>query len=241
MKLHLMKWVVLVALFASCHACQGASKTDTDSETDTAGDTGQDVAEDTSQDVAGDTAEDTGQDVTGDTAEDGADVSTDDVTGEDGCAGEACTEAGDTRCADTVIETCTSDASGCLSWEPGTDCEETGDVCIGSAGVATCQCADVCPAVGGLRCASQVIERCETDADGCLDWFVHLDCGAAGGDCNVAGTGCDIPCTGMEAGMMMCLGDLVLLCDGMSYAPFEDCEESGETCQVFGAGVAACG
>lgn len=93
----------------------------------------------------------------------------------DACA-DPCAEAGATRCAGAVIQTCQA-RDRCLGWSATTDCAAAADYCEHTGGEAVCRACEVgCPVLGASRCAGSVVEDCATDAHGCPAWRARTDC-----------------------------------------------------------------
>lgn len=50
-------------------------------------------------------------------------------------------------------------------------------------------CVGGCPAEGDARCVGDVLWRCRTDPEGCLEWTVEIDCGATARTCETTAAG----------------------------------------------------
>lgn len=93
----------------------------------------------------------------------------------EGCTDE-CETAGETRCAETIIETCVVQDDDCQDWIGGTDCADVG-YCDDSGVETVClSCDDTCSTEGATQCVGSVIESCIADGHGCLKWEVGTDC-----------------------------------------------------------------
>lgn len=105
-----------------------------------------------------------------------------------GCCESTCATENASRCADTVIETCTS-VNGCLAWTAGVNCADTELVCDDASGSAECRagCINGCQNEDDLRCRDNKIEIC-TAVGQCLDWRVQEDCAETDTICFGAGS-----------------------------------------------------
>lgn len=118
-----------------------------------------------------------------------------------------CTAEDDTQCSGTIIQTCTLFTDGCLDWEDGTDCDDTGEVCDDSGTDAVCAagCTDNCVAVDDTQCNGTVIETCEVGTNDCFDWVAGTDCADTSEICDDSGatavcaTACTSDCTVLNA------------------------------------------
>lgn len=91
-----------------------------------------------------------------------------------------------TRCRDNFIQTCTTQANGCLDWSDTHDCADSLEVCSDFSGSALCgaDCnSDMdCFVEGEAQCSGSVVQNCSPDGNSCLAWTDAFDCGA-GFDC----------------------------------------------------------
>ncbi len=90
-----------------------------------------------------------------------------------------CTQAGLSYCSGNEIIVCLEDAQGCLFEDGEQNCAFLGQECEMVDGEAQCTgCAENrCPLRGQRRCApGDVVEVCERQDDGCLDWEEERDC-----------------------------------------------------------------
>lgn len=172
------------------------------------------------------------------------------VDGECACNDE-CDTTGARRCTGDVLETCSVDAVGCMTWETTTDCSATGQACSDASGQAQCEgtCTSNCTAAGDLRCEGDVLQICGGDGEGCLSWQTSDDCAA-----NVPAQVCDD--TGATPACVsacsdscpaendvQCDGDLIETCtlgadgclawetttDCSANTPAQTCDDSGAT------------
>lgn len=112
----------------------------------------------------------------------------------DSCA-DLC-EAGERRCSGEVIEACAELEGGCLGWEAGVDCAESGQYCdeTGPEPVCVAECVDQCTPGGETRCSGAIVQVCGVQASGCLGWADDVDCTLTGATCDEAGP--DAVCVG---------------------------------------------
>ncbi len=93
-------------------------------------------------------------------------------TCEEGCA-ETCPIENQTRCNDSVIESCSSDEKGCAVWETVEECE---DIC----NPQTVACEEICHSTceaGAKMCDGNGIAECvDEDGDGCFEWGARVAC-----------------------------------------------------------------
>jgi hypothetical protein len=170
---------------------------------------------------------------------------------EDECATVAhpCETEGETRCKDDglAIEECRLSSFGCLVWMELDDCP-TGKTCDDSGGEPQCVCDNACASEGLTRCSGAVIERCETGADGCLDWADYDNCAEDRLVCNddsgeaICVQACTSDCDDVEA--TKCSGTVIQACllepDGCTYwRDQRDCADGGFECDDTG-GHALC-
>ena len=94
-----------------------------------------------------------------------------------GCTPD-CTSAGDSRCHDNVVQTCSDDGSGCLLWTDDEDCSASGKTCNDDNAQAVCVegCSSNCPQAGDSRCQGFVLQLCSDVGAGCLQWTDSSDC-----------------------------------------------------------------
>ena len=122
-------------------------------------------------------------------------------------AATACPQAGTTRCSGPQVETCATDATGCLAWSTPAPCGNQ-QTCTGTA-CAACPGANACASAGLTRCSGLQFETCVAGADGCLAWAAPASCGSqqycAGGAC----TACALAtsCADAGAGATRCASD----------------------------------
>ncbi len=165
------------------------------------------------------------------------------ATCEDACTDE-CGAVGDTQCNGAVIQTCGEDPiDGCLYWNDGVDCSDTGELCEDATGSAVCTdtCIDECTTLDASQCGTAAVETCQAQADGCNDWVVTQDCGANGEICN-DNTGAPACCANECAtlGQTRCTAgnDAVETCgvgpEGCTEWQVTDSCSAGETCTGSG-------
>lgn len=107
-----------------------------------------------------------------------------------------CPSSGETRCQDTVLESCAPDADGCSRWITVADCADSSKRCDESTGPAACVCLGDCPAVGATRCQDDAVQVCAADAERCLSWQLQTDCAASGMLCDQGVDGAACVCAG---------------------------------------------
>ncbi len=100
-------------------------------------------------------------------------------------------------------------------------------------------CADGCEAEGVTRCAADVLQTCEAQTSGCLQW-TDTDCTAGGAICDESRVPalCRVPCDDecVNDGEALCLGGTLSLCsdinaDGCLELTMTDClSTSGNIC-----------
>ena len=115
------------------------------------------------------------------------------------CCNDFCPAANTSVCDGDTVRNCVMEPTGCLGLDL-TDCTADGDVCVQNGDTAACQCVNRCSAPGLSRCDGAVIETCEQQADGCLDYTVNADCGTTTGACAIGpqGATCVSPATGED-------------------------------------------
>ncbi len=168
---------------------------------------------------------------------------------------EGCDDLGQRICDDEVIVECLRDAEGCLFWEGQTNCGGVGQVCSDSEGTVSCVgCPDDrCDTLGHVRCRRQVIQRCEQQDDGCLDWSDLEDCGEqdpphfCSEDDGVAECVAECVHNCDTAGVTRCTGVVLETCTFQAYGcldwdEIEDCSEVADWCDDSGerAGCVTC-
>lgn len=105
------------------------------------------------------------------------------------CCNNECPDSSATQCSGDTIQTCVDSGTGCMIWQDGTDCSATGEFCADDGSGAVCGCNDTCVVDSG-RCNGDVVETCQEQANGCLDWSATESCGTTtGGTCVVTSTG----------------------------------------------------
>jgi hypothetical protein len=104
------------------------------------------------------------------------------------CSGECvdlCAAAGQTQCSDTVIQSCTANAAGCLVWSNADDCASQGKTCTTAGGAASCTGGGSCPnppgapagptpADGATGVAAATTSVDWADATGATSYAVYL-------------------------------------------------------------------
>jgi hypothetical protein len=191
--------------------------------------------------------------VDGTDCDDGDQVCDVSVTGAacaDACT-STCTTVDDTRCHGTVIQTCTAGTDGCNDWVNGTDCATTSEACDDVSGPAACvtPCTGDCTGMGDTQCASDVLQICGLEDDGCTYWEEVVDCSLAGYSCEIVSGDayCIAECTSEcdTPGGTQCASDRIQTCtaniyDGCNYwVDTTDCTTSSEICRVV-SGTATC-
>ena len=183
------------------------------------------------------------------------------VDGDCACNDE-CDTTGAQRCTEDVLETCSSDAIGCEYWETTTDCAATQQTCVESGGQAQCEggCTSSCTTEGDLRCDADLLQVCNSNADGCLYWETSEDCTAnvPAQECDDSGAtpACVSTCSDScpAENDVHCNGDSIETCtmgangclawetttDCSANAPAQTCDESGGTPQCADACQDAC-
>ena len=160
-----------------------------------------------------------------------------------GCSGscvDQCSFQVFSRCNGNSIEQCQEGPSGCYVWVETGDCTNSSKVCDDSGDAATCvdTCANACT-TGTTRCLGNIVQSCQTGANGCLQWTDANDCSANGLVCsNDGGTAlCDAPCTDAcdTALDTMCMGDVVYECRQgtggcLEWLEETDCTTEGRYC-----------
>ncbi|MBN2497636.1 MAG: hypothetical protein JXR96_23790 [Deltaproteobacteria bacterium] len=101
----------------------------------------------------------------------------------------------DRRCAGDWVQLCRLGEDGCLHWQDDQDCSLSRRTCVEDNGPAECVdiCANLC-SLDETRCKRAVIQRCEVDTNGCLDWVDVEDCAEQGLYCDWSGVCIDAPC-----------------------------------------------
>ena len=133
----------------------------------------------------------------------------------------ACATVGATRCAGNWVQTCVNNI-----WTATTDCSSTGASCVESSsnpGTFVCEVVTTCSQPGAERCNGDVIETCIG-----TDWVAGQDCSLTGSTCEASGTTADCQPAGCLASQLddtMCVGTVLLECDGSSWQLIEDCAE----------------
>ncbi len=153
---------------------------------------------------------------------------------------DLCT-ADQTRCTGELLERCTADGNGCLSFTAAEDCAATSRTCEPTP-TPGCVCAGECTAD---ECAGTVINGCAADAQGCLHLGAGFDCATQGKLCQlnagVASCVCDGGCT---IGLQQCSGTVIESCvdNGSGCGVWQsgtDCAGASQQCRLNGA-VAEC-
>jgi hypothetical protein len=173
---------------------------------------------------------------------------TDEVCDDSGDAPECtcqdvCSTLGDTRCQGTVVQTCSTAASGCLDWADTQDCADDGLSCSLVSGEAQCTegCTDECEYQDQGQCSGDIIQTCNMGADGCLHWEDVTDCSLTLQACDdTSGTPeCITTCTGNcpVADMLRCSGTVIQVCtlntDGCLYwEDGTDCADTDQVCEI---------
>lgn len=147
-------------------------------------------------------------------------------------------------CGNAVLD----DGEACDGTEFGGEtCQSQGNdggnlVCNANCSLNTNYCcADACDAAGDTQCTSEVVESCELNADGCLEWVEQVDCSDTGDVCVVrSGTAaCEDQCIDEcdAADDTQCSGTVVQTCtldaiDGcLHWIDGTDCDDTGEICE----------
>lgn len=105
------------------------------------------------------------------------------VCGDASCECEnTCEEAdvGVAFCDGEIVVECVRDEDGCTVEDDQRDCADSGQECDDTSGPADCVgCENQCETQSELQCSgASIIQICEEQADGCLDWEEYLDCDA---------------------------------------------------------------
>ncbi|MBN2495731.1 MAG: PPC domain-containing protein [Deltaproteobacteria bacterium] len=101
-----------------------------------------------------------------------------------------CDTAGETRCFDNIVQTCTTDEHACRLWEDTEDCDDTSTFCddSGADAVCTANCVSDCAGQGGeTQCNGSVIETCTEVFTDCFQWVGGQDCADLDQDCDDSG------------------------------------------------------
>ncbi|MFH2010817.1 MAG: hypothetical protein ABI333_29720 [bacterium] len=173
------------------------------------------------------------------------------------CCEHSCPGAGDTQCFGDVIRSCTTQPSGCLAWQDALDCGANlpPQVCDASGGEASCvlPCTDQCTTAGHERCQwDAVIQTCELQPGGCLDWSLTDDCSIhdpvevcdASGNAASCIPACTDSCTTQNE--FRCAGDALEKCDlvyggCLEWTNIHDCTLNPcGSCYDWGGGYAEC-
>lgn len=128
-------------------------------------------------------------------------------TGEARCVLDCTSTCGpeNTRtCAESVVQTCTLLASGCLGLVDTEDCAATSRACENGACVCVHECTE-----GQYQCAQNTRQRCENDAYGCRYWVNDTDCATLGMICSQGECVCDHQCSD---GQTQCAGNTPQIC-----------------------------
>jgi hypothetical protein len=86
----------------------------------------------------------------------------------------ACSTAGATQCSGSQVQTCTTDANGCLNWSTPTSCG-TSQFCSGSS-CTSCASPNPCPSASATQCSGLQVQTCVASANGCFAWSAPADC-----------------------------------------------------------------
>lgn len=161
---------------------------------------------------------------------------------------DACSELDDTRCSqdEMAIQTCLEDEDGCLVWKNTTNCDVDDKVCVDEEEGPECvdlSCVHECAQVGQTRCDGEVIQTCETGAEGCREWVDTTDCADQDKFCDdtsepaVCSDSCVNHCDG--EGQTRCAGDMIQTCEEgengcLDWVDTTDCSQNGQTCDDSG-------
>lgn len=162
-----------------------------------------------------------------------------------GCEDE-CEVEGDTHCDSEMVEVCALDIDGCRYWVEQTDCAaETPPLyCDDSAEPAVCaeECVNHCTPAEDTQCDGDVVESCEMQDSGCLDWAAEEDCSVTADYCEERGEGavcvsCEHGCDDPSA--TRCNGNEVEACNPddhgcLGWATIDDCASMGAVCVTTG-------
>ncbi|MBW2701786.1 MAG: hypothetical protein JRF33_13305 [Deltaproteobacteria bacterium] len=149
----------------------------------------------------------------------------------DPCEGlTLCTTAGDMQCnsGGTAIQTCAANADACLVWSDTTTCGAR-QACDASGTDPVCACNDTCNTENATQCATDTVQTCTADADGCMAWANTTDCTASNETC------VDGACVGGSVctdGETRCEANWVETCANDAWVQTTDCTPDGDTCQV---------
>jgi len=169
---------------------------------------------------------------------------------------DECDVLGRTSCGDSFILTCARDFYGCLYWEYGRDCSESGFICQEENGIASCT--PCVPDCSGRHCGPDPVcgtscgtchgptEVCRADEGVCVDAcagkqcgnFEGVYCGSCQGPTEVCrqDTGiCENVCSGRQCGTVE--GKFCGDCPGATEVCREDSGICEDVCQWRECGV----
>ncbi|MBW2701787.1 MAG: hypothetical protein JRF33_13310 [Deltaproteobacteria bacterium] len=171
----------------------------------------------------------------------GARQACDDSGAEPTCVcNDTCNTENATQCAGDAVQTCTTDADGCLAWANTTNCADTNEACVNGACEGGTTCTD-----GDTRCEDNMVQTCATNT-----WTMSRDCDTTGQTCQV--TEGVAECQGPIACEPACDASLCMECDtsvGNCVTACEEwqicnngvCEASGDCRPITGTGEVATG
>lgn len=123
---------------------------------------------------------------------------------------DQCTTSGSVQCDGNVIETCATGSSGCLEWTTTADCTQSNQVCDATGGTPACvtPCTNKCIAIALQSCNGSVIQTCQAQSNGCLDWTPGTDCAATSEVC--VQTGNNASCVAPNTSGEDCAGAIAI-------------------------------
>jgi len=125
----------------------------------------------------------------------------------------SCRPAGATQCAGTQVQTCSTDATGCLTWGAPSACAGT-ETCDAPQGKCA-SCTSSCPGAGATQCSGNQVQHCLAGAQGCFSWGAPGPC-PFGQFCDSSQNGCVDACSpeGVQASCTQAAESLQVCCSG---------------------------
>lgn len=151
-----------------------------------------------------------------------------------------CLAAGESRCREDTVQTCSWVDDWCLAWIDMEDCAADDASCLDDEdGVRCVRECDECTEPGESRCQANTIQVCTRDEDKCLIWASVVNCSYYDEQCEVVDSvprctsTCEDECDPL--GTTRCSGTVVETClkadsGCLSWQTTEVCQE-GEVCE----------